>query len=70
MKDVNKQLTSDEVDEILKNPLPEDREKLLKLREEVRQNMHSRHAKTQSYKQCQDFLKSIDSKLKLKQKWH
>ncbi|MDA2936575.1 hypothetical protein MYX06_05140 [Patescibacteria group bacterium AH-259-L05] len=63
MKNTNKQLTSDEVDEISKNPLPEDREKLLKLCEQVRQNLHSRHAGTPSYKQCHDFLRSIEFRL-------
>lgn len=63
MNNIPKELTSDEVDEILKNELPESREELEKLYEKVRRNMHSGHAESQSYKQRLDFLRSIEFRL-------
>jgi len=63
MNNIDKQLTSDQVDKILKEPLLDNEDDLLKLYDKVRQNMHSRHAETQSYKQCLDFLKSIEFRL-------
>lgn len=63
MNNFNKQPTSDEVNEILKKPLPSEKDALLKLYEEVRQNMNSGLAETQSYKQRQDFLRSVEFRL-------
>lgn len=63
MDSFNKQLTSDEVDELLKKSLPWSKDELLNLHEKVRQNMHSGHAETQSYKQRQDFLRGVETRL-------
>ena len=63
MDNLDKPFTSDEVDEILKKPLPWDKDELLKLHEKVRQNMHSSHAEMPSYKQRQDFLRSVEFRL-------
>lgn len=63
MNNINKEFTSDQVDEILKKPLPDNEHDLLELHDKVEQNMHCRLAETQSYKQCLDFLRSIEFKL-------
>ena len=63
MDNSDKQLTSDEVDELMKKFLPRSKDELLNLHEKVRQNMHSGYAETQSYKQRQDFLREIETRL-------
>lgn len=59
----NKQFTSDQIEKILKEPMPCHEDELLELYEEVRQNMHSGHAEDQLYKQRLDFLRSIEFRL-------
>ena len=63
MKNTDKKPTSEEIERVLKGPLPDNKKKLTELHERVRRNMHRGHAETQSYKQKLDFLRSIEFKL-------